>query len=252
MHRILDWQKSVLEAGGMFSVSIDVTGGTSVVDTYANAGIYMLHTWNESEMRDAYPAVAVVRQRVGNIGSKSLGWGMQVEPANLWLRFMRSQSAREIEYVWLIEEDVGFSGDLASGLLAEYLSEPADLITHNAHFRENWGFLYAATAEFLEKIPVQARIVSSENTRRYSARFLDDLHKLGEGSHPLHLGKPMLGWSEMASPSLCQYLGLKTVGFRSEHIGDPFLWNGRLSAAQWRQIMSESDHRNKLYHALKF
>ena len=89
--------------------------------------------------------------------------------------------------------------------------------------------------------------MTKEHIQRISADLLNGLHKLAKHDK-------ITGWSEQATPTLCELIGLTTESINKIFIGSPFSYNGRISKLDWIRIQKENTNvkMGKLYHALKW
>ena len=155
------------------------------------------------------------------------------------------------DFLWVLEDDVGATGDLIADVFAAYGDERADLLTARcANVTADWKnanggpWMYADVASdaFLGAIPVEKRVRSAEHVQRFSRALLDELRRC---SH-------LTAWSEMGVPSLCEHFGLRRATLRPEHVGRVYCFDGRLSRDEWQRLREDEGSRGKLWHALKF
>ena len=192
----------------------------------------------------------------------SLAWGFHLEAINL---FVQAQPRRvDFDYCWVVEDDVGFTGDLCAELCAAYASETADLVTskirpvfqlgrHGRPTRvgpavKRWIWSHAGSDAFLSRASPTDRVKSAEHCQRFSRRLLDAFHRLAQDDR-------VSAWSEMATPTLCALVGCETAPLRAEHVGEPFAFHGRISRQAWDELESAdraAGQRGRLYHALKW
>ena len=160
---------------------------------------------------------------------------------------------------------VGFSGDLVSGLCASYTVDTSHLLTaectavfHPGRTRSRalvstWCWQQTASDGFLRYIPKEKRFKSAEHVQRFSRAYLDELHRLSSG-HTFP-DEPIAVWSEMGAPTLCRHLGLTVGKLRACHIGESFSFCSRVTAEEWSRIIKDDRREEpggRLYHALKW
>lgn len=196
-----------------------------------------------SEVQAALPDTQDVKDCFTHPCRKSMAWGCHVEALLLWWRHV-ADSPLEPTAIWVIEDDAGYSGDLANFVEA-YSCESADLIAHGLQrARPDWVWNTTATRSFLETAMPEARLRCAEHVQRLSARMLRALHQYCEDG--------ISAWSEMSAPTLCRLAGMEYASLRPEHVGSIFVFDGKVSQAMWEAICARSDLQNKWWHALKW
>jgi len=195
------------------------------------------------EMRKAIPDTQNVRDSFTLPCRKSLAWCYHVEAILLWWLHVAG-GADDPSSVWVIEDDVGYSGDMFAFVQA-YANDPSDLIAH-AYQRVDPGWVWCNTASpgFLELAPLAERVRCAEHVQRMSGRLLRALHR--------HCTQRVSAWSEMSVPTLCRKMLLRAGPLREEHIGAVFTFDGKVPEAVWPRICSEPSTRGKWWHALKW
>ena len=297
--RICGWARDAIAANSGFAVSVDATNPPgAAAATYLRMILppaAIVHAYTEHDMMLAYPVlltecVASADAPSGgqwrswgayargtpaaatNSGPASLpplpvsvAWGFHSEAINLFVQFRLPPDA--FDYFWVVEDDVGFTGDLATDFCEAYAAEPTDLISAPMEriFTGGsgpWCWTNTGSAGFLSFIAPAQRRRSAEHCQRFSRGLLDELHRLSIGIAltPTDIGRPpmavaiapMTAWSEMSVPTICRYRGLTSTTLLEPHIGTPFCFNGRVSSEQWQELLASPEARCKLYHALKF
>jgi len=275
--RIKEYAASSASSGCTFCVSVDISqapGRQAASRLQAELGANAVHTYSEATLRKSYPVLAAECTQRADAGSKqlwrrwgnpvregqhcapaSLAWGFHLEAINLWAQ---RQHGEAFDFVWILEDDVGFSGDLCRDLCAAYTADASDLITaeyspvfaplptRSRKLVSRWCWQQTASDAFLALVGQADRHKGPEHVQRFSRRYLDRLHELASGREP---GR-MTAWSEMGAPSLCLHLGLTVGRFDACHVGTPFSFNGRVSPEEWEALKKQG--HGKLYHALKF
>lgn len=172
-----------------------------------------------------------------------------VEAIVLFLEHSRLNSLNW-ETLWVMEEDVGFSGDI-SKLLRFYREEPryrnADLLSEEFSIKNaswsGWPFHSKAYRRMIQGMPIY---FSKEHIQRFSRRFVNTIADL--------LDKNVSAQSEQFTPTMCMNLNFSCVEFDRRHISaDSFSPKSRISRWTWENEMLKNPARkDKLYHALKF
>lgn len=231
------------------------------------------HFYTRSDFLESYPVFVELLQSITipvipgggpYLGSafplRDLGWGFHVEAINLWYQQLAGavsanctlKAPREIySFVWVFEDDVGFSGKL-SDLLQGYANDTSDLITKDygspkpripgdwcwpreaSHAPDGWVWYYTHSTSFRERLERlgASRLASAEHVQRFSLRFLDELHEWSKAD--------AVAWSEMSTPTVCQAVpGLRCRTFDKRDLGSPFAYNGKVGAQEWADILKD-------------
>lgn len=196
-----------------------------------------------TELRAALPDTQRVRDCFTLPCMKSLAWGYHVEAILLWWVHVDGQFGGP-EYVWFIEDDAAYSGNIA-GFICAYLGDHSDLLAHNIQPVEaEWVWCNAASPAFLKLVDLGERLRCVEHVQRLSSHMLRALHQ--------YCLQGVSAWSEMSVPTLCQTAHLQLGRLRSEHIGAIFVYHGRVPVRSWERICVEPATRNRWWHALKW
>jgi hypothetical protein len=142
VERIGEWHRALKQTEFDLHVSVDVTAAAGV-QAVAALGTQIpqsrIHTYTETDMIKQYNASMRhfddVSRFPGGSGARrvygerralgfSLAWGMHVEPICLWAHAV----GWRFNHVWVCEDDIGFSGQLATFLRA-YSHDAADVVT---------------------------------------------------------------------------------------------------------------------------
>lgn len=261
VERMGEWYRALMQTEFELYVSVDVTAPAGLATVSALCSRIpqaRIHTYTETEMIHQYYAsmshFVDAARFPGGAGAKrvyaerraqgcSLAWGMHVEPICLWAHAV----GWRFSYVWVCEDDVGFSGDLAAFLRA-YAHDRADVLTNMASpssaFRapqvkcgvvvrpgSGWFWHDTCTPAYARQVPSAERYKTSEHLNRLSLPLLRELDRLSrlEG---------VSAWSEQffISIALQRERGFTVSLFRPEHVGSPYQWNGRVSARDWTHI----------------
>lgn len=243
------------------------------------------HFYTRDDLLKSYPVLLELLQSLafpvipggghylgGVFALRDLGWGFHVEAINLWYHQLAGNVAphdtvdmpcKIYDYVWVFEDDVGFSGNL-SVLLERYTEDTSDLISKNYHSQtpripadycwpknatygpDGWCWYYTNSTSFRERLENlgASRKVSAEHVQRFSKRFLQELHEWSKAD--------AVAWSEMATPTVCHAVGFRCSTFDSRSLGIPFAYDGRVTRQEWAAVLKDPERANRLYHALKF
>jgi len=247
-------------------VSLDATKDPAVAlratdmlkDAWAAAGLdrnaLRLHLYTEADMVSAYPVLdeemresaALLKCNELTSGKYSLAWGFHCEAINLWYQALPEEDT--YDQVWVIEDDVGFSGNIAD-LFRRFEGDSADLLTAEpGPVEEEWFWADTVSAAYAERIPLARRRKCGEHVQRLSRRFLRELHRLSADMR-------ITGWSEQSTPTLCDWLeDCQVKNLPADVLGSVYSWDGRVEEEEWNTLLSDASPgtKNRFYHALKW
>lgn len=262
LQRMQSWMAQLAGTEFQFFVSVDITSlqgritamrlnqlfPPGVVHCYSEASLLARYSAGIRYFVDPYlwpggPTQAEVylnRRKQG----VSVAWALHAEPICLWAH---STAGFAFDFVWVSEDDVGFSGDLPCFLRA-YAADDADLVTNTAskstsykpavvkrgvvvRQAEGWFWHDAVSPAYAAAVPSHARYKTNEHLQRFSKKLLLTLDHLSG-----NMG--ITGWSEGSVVSLVlqRERGLTLRLFRPEHIGHTYSWAGRIMAREWTKI----------------
>lgn len=180
-----------------------------------------------------------------NILSKEIFfWAFNTEQLYLWYK----KYGKTYQYVWIFEQDIGFSGNI-NYFLKEYDNDYSDLIISNyIKVNDSWPYSKCATSNYLNYLELHLGKSMVYQTyvfiQRYSNKLFNILREYLNNKFHRH--------SEASSIEAALMENLSINIINKKYIGDIFDWNGRVSRSTWIKILNHDENRNKLYHALKF
>ena len=321
--RLAEWHASLSAANVPLHLSMDVTHGRAAADEVklALSGVRM-HTYTEAELMHRYPRLEAVRERMAGEASwkglaelaegqtceevtaalkggwrkwagarSSIAWGMHTEAIRAWYQHLKAQHDEQalawppFEFVWVLEDDVGFTAPLADLVRAYtrsgYVDRAADLITDaptrstpvhgvrceprqsgTAHegtreaegarvVWEGWCWHDTCSDAYALLVPSEQRWKTKEHAQRFSRRLLDELADRCDAG--------CSAWSEQAAVSLC--LRGHDRGFRCAPLQkmslppDPsrqYNHDGRVTKEEYEELCRQPETRGCLLHALKW
>lgn len=280
LQRVVGHCASAASAGcAGFFVSVDAThspGQRAAEQLQRELGRERVHVFTESDLVGAYPALARECSARVDEGSRgrwrgwcsgsaehpaSLAWGFHAEAINLWAQ---QQPAGAWDFCWVLEDDVGCSGDLGA-LLGAYAGARADLVTDRVtsvafcsdsgrplRASRRWCWAETGSDHFLHLVARSRRRKASEHVQRFSRALLDELHALATGLSQLARGHAVCAWSEMGVPTLCAIAGFETRELDARHVGATYSFSGRVSQARWARLQAGGGDPPQLFHALKW
>eukprot|EP00191_Tetraselmis_sp_GSL018_P021503 CAMPEP_0177596006 /NCGR_PEP_ID=MMETSP0419_2-20121207/10736_1 /TAXON_ID=582737 /ORGANISM="Tetraselmis sp., Strain GSL018" /LENGTH=387 /DNA_ID=CAMNT_0019087657 /DNA_START=345 /DNA_END=1506 /DNA_ORIENTATION=- len=251
IQRFVTWRDDVHAHGGVFWVSVDTSSaelGLRTIERIRQAGIDNMHRYNSVDMKKTYPVLDELERKYMEMKTPRkmpLPWGFHNEATGLWFLSLDSKQKDKLRHVWIIEEDVGFTGRL-SDLIQLHIVLKADLLTEGYRpvMRPD-GKMYfwttIASSAFCRRIPENDRLITYEHVQRFTPRLLQALHELSSDAN-----EPMTGWSEMSVPTLASHLPWATARkLRREHIGFPFFWSARINQSTWKKLEYNQKQQNK-------
>lgn len=255
-----------------------------------------LHFYDRNDLLNEYPALIEVWKSIwlpcipgggtylgAPMSLRDFGWGFHPESINVWFQKCISkklkgihQAPRDIyDFVWVLEDDVGFSDGLYS-FVKHYVSDSADLVTGHGftghetaengfgrpqpqipgdwrwdkrewYGTKGWCWYHVRSSNFRERIEKlgAVQLASPEHAQRFSRNMLDELHNWGKAD--------AIAWSEMSTPTICKAIStLRCRHLDSQTIGVPYSFKGRISREDWAAILNDPAQKGKIFHALKF
>ena len=165
--------------------------------------------------------------------SRSMAWGLHCEcvAAAVAESARRNNGGREYDYIWVFEDDVGYSGENIVDLLEKYAPDESDLLTHFYEpVPKTWVWRLTMTEAFYRRVghDPDACVVSAEHVQRFSGRLVAELERWSRAG--------AVSWSESMTPTVCLMVGMRCGVFRTEDIGFPFKYDGMVGVERWREI----------------
>lgn len=251
------------ERGGLqtcFWVLVDETFGDNAVRNRLTTLAASAHLssvrflpYNEADMANTFSVLAELRASLPNTQDvrdcftlpcrKSLAWGFHVEAILVWWRHVTDRPGPTPAFVWILEDDAGFSGDISEFAMA-YADSDTDLLVHGLRpVDSSWVWCSAASPAFGRRCGTR-QWRCAEHVQRFSAALLRELDRCSSSG--------VAAWSEMAVPSLCAAAGLSFAELRAEHLGAVFAFNGVVPESAWPRLCEQLSTRNRWWHALKW
>jgi len=243
--RIAQWVSSLQSSSDVDAfISIDQTqehNVSSLLNKLRSTGFNLsrIHTYTTDDMLQAYPALK---------GKSRLPRVYHTPAIDLFLQTL-PQNHSTYDYLWVLEDDVGYTGDM-SKLLEAYSRSDDDLIGGSMGGYGKATSLHAMDQTDLYKkwVPSTQRIFSEEHMTRTSARLLGKLHDW--------MVAGALDMSEVMPATVCQIEHMQYSSLKEEDLGDPYTCDHNKdidSQAVWEAIQSKdaAEAHPRLYHAVK-
>lgn len=240
--RVKRWEADLASEGISLFVSIDVSLRPGRRTARELRGMN-LHTYRCADVIREYDALGSVVSTATRISSTMplpelsiLSWGFHLECINIWAQV----HASEFDFVWVVEDDVGFAGSIAAFIRA-YSSNSADLLCESVEpVTDEWTWRGVASKPFIESVTM---FKAAEHVQRFSARFLGAAHSLAR--------RGTVAWSEMAAPSLCMHIQYDLALFDAAHVGHKYAFDARVTQEEWESLDNGAGVP-RIYHALKW
>eukprot|EP00931_Biecheleriopsis_adriatica_P116139 TRINITY_DN91820_c0_g1_i1.p1 TRINITY_DN91820_c0_g1~~TRINITY_DN91820_c0_g1_i1.p1 ORF type:complete len:385 (+),score=61.50 TRINITY_DN91820_c0_g1_i1:63-1217(+) len=247
--RILSWFEDLKEASEVelwVSTNGDDARLSNLTNALEEADFRMVrkHHYTDTDMKHMYPALEFGHYLEGY---QSLAYQYHVQAVDVWWQALAEPRP---DHVWILEDDVGYSGDI-SDLLGSYANTAADFLTgfqdedaaHIIKVAPQHGWHDACpTSGWLARVPPTERRAAREHVQRHSKALLNKLHDWSLRGE--------IDMSEAMPGTVCILENL-TVGFLQKgSIGEEFAWDTRISQEQWQELLDSCE--GKLFHALKF
>jgi len=261
--RIAQWVSSLQASSDVDAfISIDQThkhNVSSLLNKLSSTGFDLgrIHRYTTDDMLQAYPALKglVFYQQYPPYHEGNLTLGYHTPAIDLFLQTL-PQKHSTYDYLWVIEDDVGYTGDI-SKLFEAYSGSADDLIggtlrgTLRGYYQDDDQYAEdddQMTAKYMDWVPSAQRICGAEHTTRMSARLLGKLHDW--------MVAGALDFSECMPASVCQVEHMQYSVLKAKDLGRPYTWDPLKaieSKASWEEIQSKdaAEARTRLYHPVK-
>jgi hypothetical protein len=271
-NRIVRWIQELSSTQQvMIFISVDTTCGLfkeqrneliREVENLNFANVFV-HEYCEKDMELEFPGLGEIQVLSAQRESwkryrahASLAWGFHWETLVLLAEKAESYF-RSLEYIWVVEDDVGFTGNISDLVFGKYGNSEADVLTKSLEVvfpmcdlhdeKSGWVWFNTCSEKYDQFVGVMDggfRYFSSEHCQRFSKRYFDWwIEKTKEGIH---------AWSEQGTPMVALKLGFMLEAFDSNDLGTPFSFDGELNEQEWMDLENNPNERGKLFHALKF
>eukprot|EP00416_Gambierdiscus_australes_P017649 CAMPEP_0171058010 /NCGR_PEP_ID=MMETSP0766_2-20121228/2199_1 /TAXON_ID=439317 /ORGANISM="Gambierdiscus australes, Strain CAWD 149" /LENGTH=359 /DNA_ID=CAMNT_0011513223 /DNA_START=50 /DNA_END=1129 /DNA_ORIENTATION=- len=219
-------------------------------------GRVRIHRYCEADLEAAYPVLVELRGKLpngrwdvpGTYGIRSMAWMFHVEALGHWFRHLD----QACDYVWVFEDDVGYSGNV-SELVGAYKEDPHDLISGSMIYApapprqrltSGWYWYHTTSEAFNRRVPAELRFSTQEFVQRISFRLLREADRWSsEGASAV---------SEMLLPTVALSSGMEVSFFHHDNIGFQFNYKGQLEEQEWEEVQGSGESLGRLYHPLKF
>jgi len=209
------------------------------------AGCYTFF-YSASSLFEVFPKL---ESNLGVLGTsmRKVTWSQHGEAVGVWYSLYP-----DYEYTWIIEADVGFSGNF-NVFLDAFQDEDSDYIADLFHPNARWDKKNKHTQEYAE----MARLSSNVTERWRTWEFLTRISKrLLQKSQEFMLAGAT-AWSEKFYANICVrdvFPGCSNSRVDSKikyGARKNYFWNANVSCSTWKGILEDPARKNRLFHALK-
>lgn len=172
-------------------------------------------------------------------------WISHTESIIEWYHYTKDK----YDYVWILEQDLGVSGDLYK-MLDKYSNYSSDFITYDVanETPETFPHFYCYTIQYLSWRLKHSNANKGYSTREFIQRWSRKL--FNEINNELNKGMHAISETSVIETVIFNNLTYKLL--YSNDIGYKFSWYDRISRNEWENILSKRENSDKFYHALKF
>lgn len=245
--KVCAYGKRAQSTGMDFWVSMDAQSSTVLdndkhkLEKFCAGTVYNTHSYTTNDLLKKFPALREVRKC-----AVTIQWSFHVEPISLWHQHAKSKG-RSYKQVWIFEQDVGVSGDIAM-FLSHFHTIQSDLIAPKQRpSTPQWKNSLCHTRKYGDLTRTMQRVNVQEMVVRLSEPYLEYLANMSSNG--------IIGWSEESVVTLCVLGGYKHYVIPASFFGR-YTFDTRVTSEEWDTILSECPntiHRiGLLYHALKF
>lgn len=184
--------KSFKDVDRVTIVKQNYTGITSLYD-------HKMHEWFPNSLINPCKTMTWNTKPNLSLGQKIM-WSHRPEGFNSWFQKCGDE-CRSLEYLWIIEMDIGYSGHFGD-FLESYMTTTADLITSGIETISLIGFWpwqgCSSNWSLWFKFASLGRLKAHEGVQRMSVRYLHELHRFSLKEGTAH--------SEMFTPTVCDLI----------------------------------------------
>lgn len=197
------------------------------------------------DVKRVYPSIFKIKGNCSTFKSpKLLSWISHTESLTIFYNNIKIK----YKYVWIIEQDVGYTGMLYD-FLKKYELNNKDFITLTINkITPNWVWYYCSTNKYIKRRKKFFKNNYGYSNREYVQRwsityFIKISYDLKNYYH---------SQSETSSIETVFYHNLSYEIVSKNYIGSPLSAAKSLTNEQWISISKKKEKRNKFYHPLKF
>eukprot|EP00930_Biecheleria_cincta_P046837 TRINITY_DN3235_c0_g1_i1.p1 TRINITY_DN3235_c0_g1~~TRINITY_DN3235_c0_g1_i1.p1 ORF type:complete len:352 (+),score=36.64 TRINITY_DN3235_c0_g1_i1:90-1145(+) len=241
-HEYIDIYVSIDQTGQRHAEEVQVLiAGTHAAGFRVNG----IHRYTQDDMTQAYPALK--GREYHDKRKYSLPWGYHVQSVDLWLQTL-ARTYQTYEYIWVVEDDLGYSGNISS-LLQRYSRSSSDLISTPARAPNRSFWEDGQSEKYKQRVSKSQRLWMSEHIVRMSRKLLQKLHEWSIAG--------AIDRSEAMPYNVCRLEKLHCSWFKAHDVGKPFSTKRKDAIHKievWEAMVSKdlASGHSRLYHPLKF
>lgn len=238
--RYLKWKKYFPSNIHFFLLSMKMINNSLInISTIINVVV----SFNEIEL--FYSNITKLKGNCSNFrSSRLLSWISHSESITLFCKKLKIK----YKYIWIIEQDVGYVGDLYK-FIKLYDNNRKDLITTGVgRITTRWIWYNCATTNYLTR-----RNLYFNNSYGYSNReYIQRWSKLYISKMMIDLQNNYHSQTETSTIELVFYHNLSYEIIPYRFIGNPMYSCKSLTEKKWINISKNKRNNNKFFHPLKF
>lgn len=198
-----------------------------------------------NKIKSNYPNILNLKGNCSSFkSSKLLSWISHSESLILFYKSLKVC----YQYIWIIEQDVGFVGNLYN-FIKQYDKQKSDLITIGVgKITNKWVWFNCATEKYIIRRSNLYRNNCGYSNREYVQRW----SKLYIANMMIDLENGYHSQTETSSIELVFYHNLTYEVIPNRFIGSPLCAGRSISEDKWINISFNNQNSNKFFHPLKF
>lgn len=173
-------------------------------------------------------------------------WALPFEHIIIWINL----TSISFKYLWIVEQDLSYSGNIFS-FFSKYDYYKNDLIILSYCKLDNktkWLWKDCCTREYKDWV----KLASFNKRRLASPTFLTRWSKIFINFMTKNMKMKRHAFSESSAIECAYFNNLSIRRIERNHIGYKCRSNSRITKKEWTKIITNSNTKNKFFHALKF
>lgn len=240
IERYINWRKSFPNYYHFYILSMQV--GYNFTKTNSKMKEIVV---TFKEVLNKYSKIKTLKGNCSKFKSpKLLSWISHSES----LIVFKNKLSFNYDYIWIIEQDVGFVGNLYN-FISKYNKNERDLITTgNKTVNEEWVWLSCATKKYLSRrlnfFHSNLGYFNREYIQRWSNKYFSYMMR--------DLDNEYHSQSETSTIEIIYYYNLTFEIIPKSNIGSPMCAGESITEIKWFNITNNIYNINKFFHPLKF
>lgn len=239
LHRYSRWRKMFPDYFHFYILSMQSINSSFII---SNIKVLVV-TFNDIIL--SYPNIRKIKGSCATFKSPNLLlWISHTESLILFSMKLKIK----YDYMWIIEQDVGFVGNLFL-FITKYRYSNRDLITYGKKkIDNNWIWYKCATQKYILRRNIffnsKFGYKNTEYIQRWSKKYIKFMK--------IDLDNNYHSQTESSTIEIVYYHNLTYDLIPKHFIGSPMYAGKSLSKNSWKMIMENKNNENKFFHPLKF